>query len=369
MRKKIATITFHASHNYGSMLQAYALQQTLHRLGYENDIINLRTDRQKKIYSRISYTEAFCGVKKFVKISLMMPYIASLKRKYDLFEIFLSSYLRLTNEYNTLEDLERANLSYDCYISGGDQIWNTSPHDFDWSFYLPFVDNGKKISYAVSMGPRAEENVTDRDRIKKYLSGYTHISVREEGTASLVSDLVNIPVSMDLDPTLLLTAGEWEAKLSMKPLVNGDYILLYAPCYKKSVYEMAHYLSRKLKMPVVVTMFTYHTWFFPFKRYLEVGPLEFLNLTRNARLVVSGSFHALIFSTLFHVPFFAVDGNRDNRMVTFLKNMDLQDRTISNLDREIKWRQSLICNFDRADQYIAENREKSLAHLIEIVES
>ena len=55
MSIKTATITFHASHNYGSMLQAYGLQQTIYKLGYMNEIINLRTERQKKLYGRPSF--------------------------------------------------------------------------------------------------------------------------------------------------------------------------------------------------------------------------------------------------------------------------------------------------------------------------
>ena len=49
--KRTATITFHAAHNYGSMLQAFGLQQTLLKMGYENEIINLRTNRQTKLYT------------------------------------------------------------------------------------------------------------------------------------------------------------------------------------------------------------------------------------------------------------------------------------------------------------------------------
>lgn len=370
MKKKTATITFHASHNYGSMLQAYALQKILYRLGYDNEIINLRTERQRKLYNCISYGLSFQGLKSLAKWLLVLPYVKMLQNKYNLFESFLTNSLKLTREYHTLGELEKAELSYDCFISGGDQIWNTAPLDFDWSFYLPFVREGKRISYAVSMGPRAEEQVSDRQRVADYLSLYDHISVREEGTSALVRSLVRTDVEMDLDPTLLLTGEEWIREMSLgKRLVQGDYILLYVPHYKRSVYDMAYYLSRKLGLPVIVTQFFYRAYFYPFQKYLAVGPREFLELLHNARLVVSGSFHALVFSTLFHVPFWAVNGDKDNRMITFLKNMGLEDRTINDLDKGSKWLRSLDCDFKAADQYLKDNRSHSMSHLRQMIEN
>lgn len=369
MKKRTATITFHASHNYGSMLQAYALQRVLSRLGYDNEIINLRTERQRKLYGRISYGQAFQGLKPLAKVLLTLPYIKILQRKYDLFESFLAHSLKLTREYRTLEELEKAELPYDCFISGGDQIWNTASLDFDWSFYLPFVRGGKRISYAVSMGPRAEEQVSDQRRVADYLSLYDHISVREEGTYALVKSLARTDVEMDLDPTLLLTGEEWMSEIPGRRLAQGDYILLYVPYYKRSVYDMAYYLSGKLGMPVIVTQFFLKACRYPFRKHLDVGPWEFLELLRNARFVVSGSFHALVFSTLFHVPFWAVNGDKDNRMVTFLKNMSLEDRTINTSDKASKWLRSMECDFVAADQYLEDNRRRSMLHLRQMIEN
>lgn len=368
MPVKTATITFHASHNYGSMLQAYALQQVFFRLGYDNEIINLRTERQKQVYS---YPKQFnCkGIKPFVKSILYTPYVKDLQKKYELFEHFLTSSLKLTKEYKSLEDLKNTGLDYDCYISGGDQIWNTAPSDFDWSFYLPFVEKGKRISYAVSMGPHAETQVSNREYIRECLLKYDSISVREEGTASLVETLINKPVEQTLDPALLLTSEEWSNNLSSKRIVEGDYLFLYVPGFNESVYEMAEYLSKKLKMKVVVSLLGgYKCLLYSFDKCLAVGPWEFLNLLKHAKLVISGSFHALVFSVLFHIPFFAVNGDKDNRMVTFLKNLNLLDRTINSEDRTLKWKNSFQCNFSYADVFLAQKRLESFQYLKESIE-
>ena len=367
MSKKTATITFHAAHNYGSMLQAYALQQSLLNLGYDNEIINLRTDRQLKLYAAY-YDINNKNIKSLARWIFTYPYRKSIRVKYHLFEDFLKHDLRTTQEYKTLEELKQASFSYDCYISGGDQIWNTSPEDFDWSYYLPFVKSGKRISYAVSMGPKASSQVTNKDLVQKYLRDYDHISVREEGTAAVVRSLVDVPVSQELDPALLLSGDEWRKKFNNEPIIEGDYILLYSPGYKKSVYDMAAYISKKLKMKVVVTLFSRQDYAYHFKSQIATGPWEFLNLIQNARLVVSGSFHALVFATLFHTPFYAVNGDKDNRMVTFLKNMRLQARTINVSDCDDKLQRVFDIDFSEADVFLSQKRRESLSFLINSIE-
>lgn len=369
MSIKTATITFHASHNYGSMLQAYALQQTLYRLGYENEIINLRTQKQKDLYKRLSFKSFFKSPKDFIKGLLFLPYMNQLQQKHALFEKFLSDSLKLTKEYASLEELEKADFNYDCYISGGDQIWNTAPLDFDWSFYLPFVKKGKRISYAVSMGPMGEKAVTDRDKIARLLSNYAHISVREEGTKAVVNGLSNKPVSMELDPALLLSAEEWNKVIVYNYEEKGDYILLYVPYFKKETYEMASFLSKKLGLKVIVTLLgTPKALLYPFQTKLDVGPIEFLSLVKHAKLVVSGSFHALVFATLFHVPFYTVNGDKDNRMKTFLNNLNLLNRTIDINNRENKWKEAFDCDFTRAEEYLGIMRKASLDYLKNAIE-
>ena len=76
------------------MLQAYALQQTLFRLGYENEIINLRTQKQKNLYKRLSIKSSFKSPKDFIKGLLFLPYMNQLHKKYELFEKFLSDSLK-----------------------------------------------------------------------------------------------------------------------------------------------------------------------------------------------------------------------------------------------------------------------------------
>lgn len=367
---RTATITFHASHNYGSMLQAYALQHIVKALGHDNEIINLRTDRQKHLYR--SYATLPLLRRLVLQVFFHSKYAGALK-KYQLYEDFLKNDLCLTPEFKDMDAISRAGLDYDCYISGGDQIWNTVPTDFDWSFYLPFT-NGKKISYGVSMGPRGEEQVTQRDKVGQYLSDYTHIGVRENGTKAIVETLTGKNATITLDPVLLLPKEQWMAKYPQQPIIPGNYIFVYSPRYKKNVYDIAVRLGRKYGYKVISSInihpkISLKGGMCGVTEYLTTGPWEFLNLLQHAKFIVSGSFHAVVFSILFNRPFFAVNGDNDNRMRTTLENCGLMQRTISEKDFDEKAKIAEQCDFTTANTYLEAERARSIAFLKNSIEN
>lgn len=370
MSLKTAIITFHAAHNYGSMLQAYALQQIVIGLGCENVILNLRTERQKFMYRhpddtknagwRSKYIGAF--IKSFIKSSLI--------KKYDYFENFLRDDLYLTEEFKDLEEVAQycAKKYFDYYIAGSDQIWNTACEDFDWSFFLPFAQNNA-ISYACSMGPHGFLQVKQENynKMNECLKQFKGISVREQGTADVITKITGNVPEVTLDPTLLLTSSEWEKNehFISEPLIKGEYIFLYTPAYKKEAYRIAKRLAQITNLQVVVSNFHHQSLFScpSFTRKLDCGPWQFLNLIKNAKVVVSGSFHAVVFSIVFNTSFFAVNGDKDNRMNSILSKLGLGRQTINltNVTEKAK----LIANMDwkRAMIALSAEREKSISYL------
>lgn len=369
-KKKVGIITFHASHNYGSMLQAYALQQVVLSLGYKCEIINFRTLRQKKYYCPEFMRGSFMG--KLTRTLLYLPFILSLLKKHHKFEQFLNGKYILSNkEYATLEELEQASLDYDIYISGSDQIWNLCNFDFDWAYFLPFVRNGKRISYAPSMGENPDNLVTLQreawSKMKEMLADYDHISVREQGTQELLRRQVHVDSIVTVDPALLLDSTCWNKMAGDEPLVKGKYIFLYAPRYHESVHAAAEQLSRFLKIPVVVSLL-YSTRkgnirvmskFLHFK--LATGPIEFLNLCKFATCTIGQSFHLTVFSILLRTPFYAVNGMNDSRIRDVLTLTGLTSRGICS--GELVKAISCPIDFDVALCKIAELRNHSLEWL------
>jgi hypothetical protein len=322
--KKIGILTFHASHNYGSMLQAFALQQALKKLGYEPKIINLRTERQKKMYSYF-FDRKTNSLKLLIKKMLLSPYKKGLKIQHDKFESFLKNYLDCTEEYSRLEQLKEKELNFDSYIVGSDQVWNIRCPDFDLAYLLPFVRNSKKIAYAPSFGPRKSNYIKFLEFLE-LIKQFDYISVREKQNFYYIAQKLGREIFVALDPTLLLTKEEWFKYIKEEPLVKQDYIFLYSFTYKKEAIDMAEQYSKKLNIPIVVSYFVdgklYYKMLYSNKyiKFFEIGPLDFLNLIKNAKLIVSGSFHATLFSMLFGKEVFSPSYEKDYRIYTFMKN-------------------------------------------------
>ncbi|GHV07544.1 hypothetical protein FACS189485_18040 [Spirochaetia bacterium] len=341
------------------MLQAYALQQTLLVNGFDNEIINLRTARQKKLYgSDIPGKRTFW--KRILVNLVSIFYRKALKKKNELFELFLTEELILTPEYNTEEALEGNLPGYDCYIAGSDQIWNTLCFDFDRSFFLPFVHDSPKISYAVSIGGATGIE----GAYEEYLRSFDLISVREESTVRVIERITGKRPQVVMDPTILLTASQWRNKI--KPA--GDkkpYILLYSPWFKDADCGCAKKMSEKLGLPIVVTNPASRLIKYPgFRKELATGPWEFLQWVNDAQLVICHSFHAVVFSILFHIPFFAIEGNRDKRIFHLLALCSLQDRSLSYDELDEKGRTAFDVDFSYADKILSQERKKSIDFLL-----
>ena len=275
--KKVGILTFHASHNYGSCLQAYALQNTVKSLGMDVEIINFRTERQKELYAVITKKK---GLMRFLKNATHMLFYRGFKAKHSLFERFIHEEYNLSQkEYATKEDLAKENFSYDAVIAGSDQIWNPFPSDFDEAYYLPFV-KCRKISYAPSFGPsiRKTEDVRMQP-IPTYVQDFDVVSVREPQAKVYLQSCTDKEITVTLDPTLLLDKRQWLKLVEDEPIVKGDYIFLYTLYATPTINKIAKRLSKALKMKVIVSNISnQYDVITPFKKKLATGPKEFLNL-------------------------------------------------------------------------------------------
>lgn len=364
--KKVGIITFHASHNYGSMLQAYALQQTVLKLGYECEIINFRTKRQKSIY-KPTYMKGSVARKTLLTF-LYLPYLNALNKKEQCFECFLKEHLLTTrNEFASIEDIEQANLDFDYYISGSDQIWNTACYDFDWAFFLPFAQKAKRIAYAPSMGPIPLTQVGSEfdSRIKDALTQYDHISVREVDTVSRINKIVEAECKVNLDPTLLLDTNDWEKLIDRKPLIDEPYLFLYTPFYNKEVFQLAKKWATDLKIKIVVSQaygMIDRTWLFDgdYRPYFIAGPKEFLNLCKYSTGIIGSSFHLAVFAIILQKPFWAVNGLKDSRVANLLLLTNLESRSLDPKDNP---NVSSNIDYNYAQEKLEQERIKSIQWL------
>ncbi len=333
---KIGTITFHGAQNFGSVLQTYALQEYIKDLyieaGQECDykVINYRTDFQKSFYSIFKSVQ---NPKNIIKNVVACKYYSDLKIKNQKFEDFLCNYINLTEEVSKEDELEKFSSLFDYYISGSDQIWNVRASDFESAYYLDFVKNGKKISYAASFGPlKIDWNIYGKEMYSSLLSKYSAISVREKGSQDRVRELIGCECDINVDPTFLLNKGQWKSIQSNANYNDGKYILLYCLEPSKEQLNMAKAISKKLNFPVLVTRYNNkNDMINGFVKKYDSGPLDFLSYIDNAALVLSSSFHGTAFSMIYNKPFYVFNGMEDSRISSILKIAGIEDRSIESI--------------------------------------
>lgn len=363
-KMKTGTLTFHGSHNYGSMLQAYALQKVMTDVFGENEIINFRSPRQKRMMRVITMRP---HIGPLLKDITHLFYYKALKKKHTLFEKFLQMDLKLSPR--ELPEIRLGDLAdYDLICCGSDQIWNPGPEDFDLSYLLPFDVKARKISYAASMGPGREVWPDQISKFPELLKPFSAISVRESGTRDVILKLTGrSDVVINCDPVFLIDKNDWLNLIDKSPLVKGDYIFLYTLYANPLIVDAAKELSKIHNLPVIISNFTnWHDLFSPFKKILASGPKEFLNLLFNAKMTVTSSFHGTAFSILLNKPFVTINGMNDNRISNLLALTGLTSRSVSSVDEltSIDWQ----IDFTEAENAIAGERERALDYFSDFKE-
>ena len=335
--KKIATVTFHRAHNFGSALQTYALQECIKALCEEREIeveyklVDLFTENQEQLYTVLKKNNS---LKNLVKNVITLPFSKQLKVKHQKFNDFIKENFQITERYKTAEELRNNPPVADYYISGSDQIWNVRAKDFLFSYYLDFVNEGKKISYAASFGPlKIEWDKYDKSKIVKLLNEYDNISVREQGSMENVEELTGKVSEIHVDPTLLLTKEQWRQVQSDIKYGDKKYILLYCLEPTKEQLKIANVISKRLGLPILVLRYNNKNDMFNhyIKKYDSVAK-DFLTYIDHAALVLSSSFHGTVFSIIYHKAFYVFDGMSDKRISTLLTRMNMTERSISGME-------------------------------------
>lgn len=365
---KIGQLTFHGSHNYGSVLQAYALSRQLQLMGHDTEIINLRPKAQKDAYRVIMGSGAHRAFH-----YLIYP---QLKRRYDQYERFITQVLPITEkEYSSTEELKKENFGYDAFVCGGDQIWNPVCQDFESAYYLQFLgeDNrARKISYAPSLG-KTQFDSNQLEKIKGWLNKFDRISVREECGAELLRKLTEKPVKAVCDPVVLLERNEWE-RLAKRKNHRRPYILVYFLENNHGSRGLTKWLQKQTGFDVVLLNEYIRDFFTPYHKNYGASPEEFVGLFMDASLVYTNSFHGTAFATIFEKPLITaiaanqetVQNNNDSRKIDYLYRLGMEDC----LYREGTPKISEILKYDYEEprKRISQYRTESLAFLRDSLE-
>lgn len=332
---KIGILTFHYSNNYGAVLQAFALKKYLESHGNSVEILNYNTSylfmeslnlRHKVISKSWKIISTLFGSYKRIKA----------------FEIFRNKHLGiLGDKIESKKALkEYVNIcNFDYIIVGSDQVWNPDINGKDTAYFFDFETNAQKISYAASFG-KSDISKELMKKYSEYLECFSAISVREITAQTMLKPYLSQQVDIVPDPVFLLDNSIWNSLASGKRVINSKYILCYIlsgdRLIEKRMLEVAKNYQKKHKAKIVFVGRK------EYKRLINDGydayfasPFQFINLIKNAELVLTNSFHGTAFSVIFNKNFYSyvytkTGVNLGSRIVDLLDYIGLSDRIVND---------------------------------------
>lgn len=329
---KIGIITIHKIINFGSALQAYALQSYIQKQFLSDvEIIDyiypnkyhLSHRPQKDLRQRL-----------LVKLREIKHYLTG-NRTQKLYRNFYNEFFHLSPiKYNGPDELMKQAPVYDIYITGSDQVWNINNLHNDPAMYCCFApDKSIIVSYGASFSTTTLPK-SYYSSIRTRLNRYKSIGLREKSGIDILKDIGinnNIPICCNCDPTLLLNKSEYAPlaeKSSIK--INGDYILVYLLDYaynpEPTITEITQMAVNHYGCKVVRLLKTHFSYNGKMIVITDAGPCEFLWLFQNAKHIITSSFHGTMFSVIFRKPFTTIipdSSHLDCRSKDFLLRVGL----------------------------------------------
>ena len=384
---KTATVTWITYRNYGTVLQAYALQNSIASFGYQNEILSdeeiLRVFRAEhpftgkkpspvdSVETKTAADRVFSLIRSPRKLqrsiqahfhpkSFGKPYTAAQKAISD----FVSQELLVRTDV-AIENLARLNSEYDAFICGSDQIWSVFPMNFNPYYFLDFA-NKAKISYAPSLGTeRLPPEILAG--LQTLLRGFQALSVREQRSAEQLSSLLQRDVACVCDPTLLRDRQFWECFATPVPKKHKRYLLCYFLESRKWYYDYAEAVAKKHHLSILLLP---NCWDHLGRAYVDTSticPRTFVARFRDASYVLTDSYHGSIFSMLFEKDFqyllrFRPDDKESQniRVLSLFERLGILDKIV---DESTAGRNIAPIDYSRVRQRIADFRTDSVTFL------
>ena len=381
--KKVAIVSCYFKKNYGSMLQAYATQKVLDELKIENETINIEENvdfkkGKNRFYKCQIFNFSFIKSKLgMIKLKIDKKINKKLNRNINMrnnkFERFKHNF-KLTKPFYTYQELTDACKNYSSVIVGSDQLWLPVNVVADYYTLNWVPENVNKISYATSFGISDIPNKY-KNMYKKFLNRLNFISVREENACQLVRELSNKEAKLVCDPTILLEKNSWKEIEPKKRIIEGDYIFCYFLGKNIEHRKFAERLKRNTGYKIVSLnhcdeYVKYSDKFADITPY-NIGPGEFINLIKHAKIVCTDSFHGTVFSLINNVNFFTFERfksknskiSTNSRIYSLLKIVNLEHRILKGNEKIEDVLHDI--DFKKTNEKLQKYRESSIEFLKE----
>lgn len=321
---KCGIVTFHSSHNYGSVLQAYAMVKVMQRLGLDAELVDFRHPRTTDMYEWRLWSP-YKNWKWNLRELVLRGLFGFGKKREQVFSDFIENVLIKSKRVKDKKDIPDI---YDVLVCGSDQIWNPFASGCnDPIYYLDFGSTSCKFSYAASSGSKrfGDSNPT---QFKKFLTNLNSIGVREQFMQDYIKEDFGLQSIVNPDPTFLLDAEEWRQVEKTYLGIPQKYLLVYTIQNPGKTVAFAKEVATRLQLPIVQICNDrgYRAFLHKGVDYslMDVSPQQFIWLFRHASFVVTNTFHGNMFSVVFRKNFIHCANNpNDSRISTLHKAIGL----------------------------------------------
>ena len=328
MNKRIGILTYWGVPNYGAWIQAYALNNVVRTIVAPEDTSVLHIDYLNQNHFDSYYKTDMRLLNAFSYNWSLIPH---------------------TRNMNS-EELESCH--FDTVITGSDSIWEFSVPQMGEDEHLigNSINCDKLISYAASFG------VTGKSELKTWaktgISRYDSISVRDIHSKNIVDEILgNNSSQLVIDPALLHDFRSDQNVLEPK---FKDYIAVYGVTFDEETINNTIALAKRENLKIL-SLGNVNDWCDMSFRMIELRTLEWLGLIKNARYVVSSTFHGLMMGLSFEkqVKFYQTEYVK-NRSQYLLETLSIQDEVYDFSTR---------LDFSKVTPRLLDLRESSLAYL------
>lgn len=362
---RIGIITIHAARNYGSALQTFATQELFSQLGHSAKIVDYRRETHRNetiIQAKLTLN------KKWNKTPLTQ-YIYRILKSHSFrklsgsIETFIKERINLTSrEYLSLSALSCCNEDFDIFCSGSDQIWSNKVWgDFIDEYFLQFALPGKRcISFSSSFGD-TNFREQERSKLKRLLSIYSYLSIRESSGLSLLRELGFPNAILTLDPTLCHTSDFWGG-IADPQSIHERYLLVYQLNPNHEFDRQAKETAKAMRCKLIRICLDDSHMLLNGTKVFYPSVQRFLSLIRDATYIMTDSFHGTAFSLIFNKQFSVFLPPKSSERLHSILNLTMQSNRIhtgssdpSTIFREI--------NYSTVNRILDEGRCFSIEYL------
>lgn len=375
---KIGIVTLIGEHNYGNLLQSYALQTVLERMGHIVVILNRREPKPSLKLLTVRIMSFFKSIiRRYIlgnkEILIVNPFSDdySISNRTDLRHLkkFVRTYLKRTLPLRSTEEMRDYAIKkqFDVFIVGSDQVWREEYTQSIEEMFLSFLSNDshtRRIAYAASFG--TDDNPISPGKLfvcSKLLKQFNAVSVREESAVGVCNKFFGIESVHLLDPTMLLNIDDYKSifEKANTPKASGTLLTYILDEDENIKIKIEKFAEEQELIPFSVNVIEMSSSIS--YTYCKTSVEAWLRGFYDAEFIITDSFHACVFSIIFNKPFICL-GNKwrgNSRFDSLLHMFGLQDRLVDDMDvnpilyRTIDW--------EKVNEVLVQKRKESIDFL------